>query len=35
MKQEEEITTRIMPDFSDPEEVRKAFLASEIFQRKY
>jgi len=25
----------IIPDLSDPEEARKAFIASEIFQRKY
>ena len=25
----------MLPDFSNPEEIRKAFIASEVFNRKY
>lgn len=28
-------STPILPDLSDPEEARKAFIMSEIFNRKY
>jgi len=34
MKETEEKNTW-MPDLTDPEEARKAFIASEIFKRKY
>ena len=34
MKEENENTT-LVPDLTDPEEAKKAFIASEIFNRKY
>ena len=33
MKDEKEI--QIVPDLTDPEEARKAFIATEILNRKY
>lgn len=34
-KQNKKIDQDLLPDLSNPEEARKAFLASEIFNRKY
>ena len=34
-KNEEQQNTSLIPDLSDAEEARKAFIASEIFNRKY
>ena len=31
----EQETTALVPDFTDINEVRKAFIANEIFNRKY
>ncbi len=35
MKSEEEKQDSLIPDLTDPQEARKAFIASEILQRKY
>lgn len=36
MKKEDIATTpSLVPDLTDPEEARQAFIASEIFKRKY
>lgn len=34
-KKEEQQDTPLIPDLSDADEARKAFIASEIFNRKY
>ena len=31
----EQETSELLPDFTDIDEVRKAFVANEIFNRKY
>ena len=35
MAKKEEENTSIVPDLTDVEEARKAFIANEIFNRKY
>jgi len=35
MKSEEQKQDNLIPDLTDPQEARKAFIATEILQRKY